>query len=218
MPTLRRRRFAALPKSPYDIFAAHVFASLTRQNPPVSFLFQKETAGLYAKIICKRIQRPLRPAMSFPAGEKTFCQEKLPVLFLRDGKLPFPGHAPPLKYPQTAQENLGKTAVRRLPHISCAHGLISKSHQSGSLYRAYHTPFPAKMQQYFSFFAPRFPILALHFQKNFSKMENRTLYHLEVTVCESKCSFLCFSGNCSCTYGIPSYRHGLWLYAPGHWL
>ena len=70
MPTLRRRRFAALPKSPYDIFAAHVFASLTRQNPPVPFLFQKETAGLHAKIICKRIQRPLRPAMSSPAGEQ----------------------------------------------------------------------------------------------------------------------------------------------------
>lgn len=99
-----------------------VLHHLTRQNPPVPFLFQKETAGPVSKSSANASDVPSGLQCPPPPGSKTLHREKLPVLFRRDGKLPFPGRAPYPKYPQTAQENPGKTAVQQRPHISCALG------------------------------------------------------------------------------------------------
>lgn len=86
-----RRRYATLPKSPHDIFAAHSFASLDTTKPAGPFSVSKRNRRSCVKIICKRIRRPLRPAMSSPAREQTAPPGKTSRTFPRGWQIAISG-------------------------------------------------------------------------------------------------------------------------------
>lgn len=94
-----------------------VLHHLTRQNPPGPFSVSKRNRRSCVKIICKRIRRPLRPAMSSPAREQT---------------------APPGKTSRTFPQGwqIAISGTRAVPKISA--NCPRKSRQNGGTAAAAH--------------------------------------------------------------------------------
>ena len=99
---------------------------------------------------CKRIQRPLRPAMSSLFQDRPFRQKKPAASRLQSGKLPYWRRMPSANQHELPKKKAAAPGAGKPPQISRMLRKKQNLPLRGLFYRPYNTPFPMEMQQFFS--------------------------------------------------------------------